>query len=151
MTSQIISSEDDEVIFAGAYVLGCGIIKEDTESALRFGKIAMGHGLMLGNAEKISSSAKLLAIASHKNGDLADRDAFSAFWVKVSRAQSCEDWLRPDILDPVIAKLGSEAFGKNAANALRWKHEYQTLKRTLCLLPEVVARVGVEVAAAELS
>jgi hypothetical protein len=142
------------MIFAGAYVLGCGIIKENPEAAMRFGKVAMGHALMLGNAEKIGSAAKLLAIASHKKDSLADRDAFSAFWVRISRAESPEDWLQPDIVNPVIAKLGSEAFSKNAAsapNASRWKHEYQTLKWTLRLLPELVARVGVNVATAGLS
>lgn len=133
------------MIFAGAYVLGCGKLKENADSAIQFGKIAIGHALVMGNAEHIGSSAKLLAIASHSKGNLADRDVFATFWLKVSKAQSIDDWLRPDILSPVIGKLRSE-IGQKVADTLGRKHDYQMMKRTVSLLPEIVARVGVNLA-----
>jgi hypothetical protein len=142
---QILNSGDDGMIFAGAYVLGCGKLKENVDSALQLGKIALGHALAMGNADRISSSAKLVAIASHNKGNLADRDVFATFWLKVSKAQSIDDWLRPNILSPVIGQLGSE-IGQKVADTLRRKHDYQMVKRTVSLLPEIVARVGVNLA-----
>lgn len=136
------------MIFAGAYVLGCGNLKGEPAAALKFGKVSMAHALLMGNAEKIRSSAKLLAVASHKTGNHADRDVFSAFWVKVNNADCTDNWVQFDILNPVMEKLGNRAFGRNGANAIwRSKHERHTLQRTISLLPEIVARVGVNIAA----
>lgn len=136
------------MIFAGAYVLGCGKLKEDVDSALHFGKVAMGHALMMGNAEHVGSSAKLLAIASHKKGNFADRDTFSAFWLKVSKAPSIDDWLQSTILKSVLDQLGS-ATAEKASAALRQKHEHRMIKQTVSLLPEIVARVGVNLATSQ--
>lgn len=148
---QILASGDDESTFDGAYVLGCGLVQREPEQALKFGRIAMFHALKMRNTDKVVSSAKLLAIASHNSSNIPERDVFAGFWTKFNMARHIEDWLQHDVLDPMISRIQDSPTRSDNLNYIwLWKKESETLQQTVSLLPEIIARVGVDLATREL-
>ena len=142
---QILAFGDDEQTFAGAYVLGCGQLKREPKQGLEFGRIAMVHALRLRNTAKMISAAKLSAIASHNTGNTFERNTFAGLWQKLSMAQNIDDWLRHDVIDPINAVVQDYMTdGDGLGSIWHWKKEYETLQQTVSLLPEIIARAGVD-------
>jgi hypothetical protein len=127
--------------------LGCGLLKLEPVRGLRFGRIAMLHALRLRNTDKMLSAAKLLAIASHNSDSFAERNVFASFWSKLNTARHIEDWLQHDVLDPMIDRIQDRPSRSNGLESIwLWKKDNETLHHIVSSLPEIIARVGVNLA-----
>lgn len=144
---QILASEDDELIFSGAHVLGSASLKQEPDVAMEFAKLALTHAMNLGHQQKIGSSAKILSIAFHNSGRQQERDIVAAFWLQVQKAKSIEDWHQGEPCNALFKKVLCNPLAKS--NPSRWKHELRALGQSVRLLPEIIARVGVAVASSQ--
>ncbi|KAJ9108886.1 hypothetical protein QFC21_000207 [Naganishia friedmannii] len=147
---KILASEDDELIFSGAHVLGSANLKRQPDAAMEFAKLALTHALNLGHQQKIGLSAKILSIAFHNTGRRKQRDIVAAFWLQVQKAKGVEDWHQSAPHNALLTEVFSDpsAMNRLSASAI-WKHELRALGQSVGLLPEIIARVGVAVASSQ--
>lgn len=145
-----MASDDDELIFSGAHVLGSANLKDEPKTAAEFARLALIHALNLGHQEKIASSAKVLSVALHNTGRRQQRDIVAAFWLQVQKAKAVEDWHHSEAHNKLLTEVFSEPFAKAQLSASSmWKHELRALGSSIELLPEIIARVGVAVASCQ--
>ncbi|KAJ9125231.1 hypothetical protein QFC22_000186 [Naganishia vaughanmartiniae] len=138
---KILASGDDELISNGAHVLASSKLKQDPEAAMEFAKLALKHAMNLGHQQKIGSSAKVLSIAFHNIGRRMQRDVVAAFWLEVQKARSVEDWYQSGPHNTLLREVYNDPFAMG-----RVKHELRALGKSVGLLPEIIARVGVALA-----
>ncbi|KAJ9101911.1 hypothetical protein QFC19_004992 [Naganishia cerealis] len=149
---KILASEDDELIFSGAYVLGSAKLKQEPDVATEFAKLALIHAMRLGHQKRIASSAKILALAFHITGRQKQRDIVASFWSLVHKAKSEEDWHESKSHNMLMTEILSGLSNESQLGTSRLlTHELNALRQSVSLLPEIIARVGVAVSSGQTS